>query len=821
MRNVNSSPPAHRPGGPTLVLLSILVGYVPNLLHLFYPFVGDHFILAWLGGRLLHGEWPYVDHVDHAFPGGIILYSLAAMIGPQAVWYRLLDWCWQLGAGLLMFRLAGRVAGPLAGFAAMTLYGVHYGGLHAGDAGNRDPMVSLLYLLSIELLLRSLGASGPRAAWRAAGLVAAGLASSMIVLIKPTHGIWWIGVGGAILWWGWRSGEPPRVTANRLLFYGIGCLAPLALGALAYCLSGHAQALVDCLVRYNILYGQLRRSPHASGVFAVPPAYGLLIALAVSWGMAETVLGPNATRPARLAAIWAGSVVAAVGVQGKYFVYHLVPLTAAVSFWVSVGVAIGIRRIFAADTRRDADGRRDDARSQVPIALLTATAAAASVVYAFPLVQEATKSGLSAGVAWGVQLVVGALVLLVGRRLLSPVVGLLGLALYGAYCVRLPVRADDSPYALAMLVYLGWVAALGKARGSRARAAAIACAGALTAWGILVTAPSFCDTWQRSAHPGGLLWVLLATKKLHLWHVVALPVAVWGIARLPSLCGWAGTILLLGWPATLLIGSLLSNQMADAAVAPLVTGLPLWVAVGTVELTRGLAAAIRRVPPARSRPIVVGALVLVMVAVRLIESPTIGTTATPDADRPGRVVRSLPIPWVIGDWSTAVRYLAGRAERRELIGRFVSREHFDVMDLAAVVRERAEPNDQAVFFAFFGCSCALHYMSGLTSPSRFVMPRLICPFWEASADGGADKLRARWRGEYERAVLDDPPRFMALRRGNVANPTDGANQDVLEMMHAVLPRIRRMLAEEYSPVTVVGKYELYERTRGPRGPLGP
>ena len=307
-----------------LLIVGIVVGFLPNLPHLAHPLAGDHFIHGWVGWRWSLGEWPYTHQAEHNFPGGAMLYAAAATVfGPGAFGYRLLDWLWELAAGMMMFRVAGRLAGRWVGLVAMIVYGVAYGALEPGTAGNRDPMLTLLYLASAELLCKRTRKS----------VLAAGLLSSMIVLIKPTHGLWWLAAGG---WLIWQVRGRPRPIATTLAWAG-ACLAPVVLLAAGYALAGHWREMMDCAIRYNLAYGGMSRP----FITLTRPEW-LMLAIC-AWGVVRTAWPADGRDRSILCFLWLLAAVGGALTQRKYLEYHLFPARAALTFWAVVGAGMIVR----------------------------------------------------------------------------------------------------------------------------------------------------------------------------------------------------------------------------------------------------------------------------------------------------------------------------------------------------------------------------------------------------------------------------------------------------------------------------------------------
>lgn len=305
-----------------LLITGVLVGYIPNLIHLFYAFSSDDYIFSWMGERLAQGELPYVEHVDHTFPAVLLPYAFTAFLGQDPIFVRAFDWIWQLATGLLLFYLGVKNVGPLAGFLAMVAYGALYGVLSPPALGSREALLTFLYVSSILLCERDSN-KNLNFFW----IFCAGLLSAMIFLVRPTHGLWWGFVVGWLVW-KYRCIMPA-------FLYAIGCVVPVVSLLAVYFVEGGLKHLFECVIVYNSSYAAVAQGDVPQW-FLDQGLWLILLLAIVSFSLWRTVFKENFL----LFVMWLISAMLGGLIQGRLCPNHVLPLKAAGAFCLASGAVI-------------------------------------------------------------------------------------------------------------------------------------------------------------------------------------------------------------------------------------------------------------------------------------------------------------------------------------------------------------------------------------------------------------------------------------------------------------------------------------------------
>ncbi|MGI8554652.1 MAG: ArnT family glycosyltransferase [Dehalococcoidia bacterium] len=201
-----------------------------------FPFGPDQAIFAYIGHRILHGGFPYIDAWDQKPPLIYLLYALALKFpGTLMRSVRLFDF---LVLGLTMaalFLVARRLWSRWAGSLAALLYGAayvtEYGYWHTAQP---DGYVGLPLALSLWLYYRFLGRPRPWA------YVLAGILTGCAFQLR----YFTVLVSLGLLLVEWQHGRQSqrhewRQGAARLVWFAAGVLIVQA-AAVAYLVAGHA-----------------------------------------------------------------------------------------------------------------------------------------------------------------------------------------------------------------------------------------------------------------------------------------------------------------------------------------------------------------------------------------------------------------------------------------------------------------------------------------------------------------------------------------------------------------------------------------------------
>jgi hypothetical protein len=763
--------PLLEPSRRWLLFLGLTTGLLPNLVQLAYPFTVDHFIHGWVGLRLIQGEWPYVDNATHNLPGGAMLYALtAAFFGPDAFWFRLFDWTWQLATGLLLFRLAARAAGPWAGFGALILFGERYSALNAWTAGNRDVMLALPYLVAIFLLVKGTNRS----------LLAGGLVSSLIVLIKPTHGIWWILSWGWIAFQGRRGGRSWKAVAWRVSLFAAGCLAPLILLCGGYLIAGRLQDLIDCLFRYNAAYSSVRRDFAPRHLFPVPQYLWPAVALS-AWALVRR-LYRGIDSVSGLGVIWLISASFGGFLQGKYYPYHVFPITVALCWWTVVGLADAIGLV-SRSSNRSTD---DDVHFSVDGFLLALFLSAALLVpyeriidgasdpagrFAFPIVS----------CFW--QLLGAGLLFAVGDRLFGFATGLATSLIYALAASEGLFLLNPDPYAYAPTIYLVSVFLACRLVRPNLAHVALLVMGAAVSLGISAAAAElWTGVFKPSPYAASILSRCIPAGTAELLAVL---LALWGLLRAVRIKG-ALAASVLGGPIVILLASSIvtPDRAPDRSTFPLLLMGPVWLAVGGLELLRPAAPLINRLP----RRILKTAPALFVAA--------------------GALGLRLQFTNLSDDWSMAIRYVAGRTSDVERLEHFSGANAIDELQAAEYVGQNSTKEETIITF---DPHYAVGYLSGRGSPSRFFMPRMLFHFEEPGDHVQALGFWSRWREEFLESMTKNPPSFIVVPETMPIEAWKSPDRSALETIRKSLPRFVELLEREYRQVNRFGDLLVYGR----------
>ncbi len=274
---------------PPLFLLPVFLSF-PFVLE---PLGRDQGYFAYGGWRILSGELPYATFWANTFPGIFWWYAFLELItggGKIPV---------ALGNGVLIGATAvvlSKIIGRRAGRIAACAYGIGAVLLHRfWDMGQAEQLLNLLLVLSVWCADRK------RAVW--AGLLLGGA-----ILTKP--------IGVLFLPFIWRKG------ACRPLFCGLSSAALIFL--LPYFLVGGVKSVVNDLIIFNVGYGGTRWDV-SLGVRFVRALGQWLVGIypAIVLGIVAVVFG---WRKSRALVLWLVLALGAVGLQGKLFSYHWIPV---------------------------------------------------------------------------------------------------------------------------------------------------------------------------------------------------------------------------------------------------------------------------------------------------------------------------------------------------------------------------------------------------------------------------------------------------------------------------------------------------------------
>lgn len=141
----------------------------------------DQGVFAYMGSALLQGAWPYVHTWESDFPGLIFLQAAEILVlGKSVAMFRLFDLMFQLGNAYLVFRIASRVSGRVAGLVAPVLLCLIYQGYGPWNTAQREGFGLLFVLAGFWMYFTAERRSPVLTA------AAIGLGLGIAVTIKPT-----------------------------------------------------------------------------------------------------------------------------------------------------------------------------------------------------------------------------------------------------------------------------------------------------------------------------------------------------------------------------------------------------------------------------------------------------------------------------------------------------------------------------------------------------------------------------------------------------------------------------------------------------------
>lgn len=297
------------------IVAVLLTLWIP--VHLSFPLGRDQAIIARVAQTLLDGGWPYVDAWDHKGPAAYLLYApFLAVLGPPEVALYRADLL-LLALVFLAYRALGRrLALPLSAPLALLILVLCVRNGH-WTLAQPDTWIGYLSVGVAALLLSRAGLSP-------VGLATAGLAIGFATMVKPIFAGLLVLPAAALLT---APAELRRVRAAAMVLLGL--LAAIAAVASPFLLAGHAGALWEAYVAFN-LGGHMTRTWQDAwewlsrffGTLAVPRMHlGMTaILIAAALGFREQLR----RRRREAVVLGAGWLVALVGVavQGKAFPYH-------------------------------------------------------------------------------------------------------------------------------------------------------------------------------------------------------------------------------------------------------------------------------------------------------------------------------------------------------------------------------------------------------------------------------------------------------------------------------------------------------------------
>lgn len=286
----------------------------------------DEEFYLFAGGRILHGDLPYLAFWDRKPALLFVLYAVFHLFGA----YRVL--AYQIGAALAVWGtslLLYKMARTLTSRGGALIAGMLYctGLTVCGGEGGQTPVFYTLLVagaMALVLFKVVLAADGPQQV-RRVGLVAMGL-FGLSMQIKYTTVFEGVFLGLYLLWYAARKGQTRRALCADAALWVIPAVLPTAAVFLFYALIGHAHDWFFANVDSIFLRGALP----AAQTTALKIRLFKAIAPLLAGGAVAVWLFRNAPGQAQrqFLTLWALAACCGVAVFGGWYYHYALPLFA-------------------------------------------------------------------------------------------------------------------------------------------------------------------------------------------------------------------------------------------------------------------------------------------------------------------------------------------------------------------------------------------------------------------------------------------------------------------------------------------------------------
>ncbi len=336
---------------PALAVAAVLAGsLLAGSVTLVYPFGRDQGIHAHIADAVLSGRTLYRDVFNVKPPLTTAVHGLALVLfGRTMSAIRILDLLWLAATALALFFLLRRLLGrdwPAAG--AGLFLSVAYAVLGYWHTAQTDGWLNLP--LALALVLAWAGLKGKRAvAWLGFGALVgvAALLKYTVALLAPLVFL------VALV----EFRREPRRLLRATLLAGAGFAAVIAACVALLALAGALPAFIESQFGLMPSYTKLVRTEGAAGPLAMfvrmllrTPSL-VVTGIALALGLAGLVVGLLADRARRTAllllAAWLVTAFVSTYAQGKFFVYHYLPLLPVASALAAFALAALLDRLRA------------------------------------------------------------------------------------------------------------------------------------------------------------------------------------------------------------------------------------------------------------------------------------------------------------------------------------------------------------------------------------------------------------------------------------------------------------------------------------------
>jgi hypothetical protein len=319
-------------------LLVLALVLLQPLLH--YPFARDHGMYVTVAETISRGGMPYADAWDVKTPGIFLVFRVALGLFGRVMWgVRVLELLFLAGTALALWRLGsrldtGRWSGLLAAATFILFLGHNLDYWHTAQA---ESFLMLPLVLGLDQAVKALLEGRRRPALIAAAL--SGLCLGTVFVFKFPN-VLPVAAVLPLLTMRRNTTAPPRLALVALFAAG-GLAAPL-LTAAWFALGGALGHLWETLFVFAPRYAGITASGglvlHGLKVFAgfFMPGQGLILP---KWlclaGLLFCLM--KGRGPARLVPpLWFALSLLVIWVQGKFFLYHYLPLYLPVALLAGV-----------------------------------------------------------------------------------------------------------------------------------------------------------------------------------------------------------------------------------------------------------------------------------------------------------------------------------------------------------------------------------------------------------------------------------------------------------------------------------------------------
>ncbi|TCS33589.1 dolichyl-phosphate-mannose-protein mannosyltransferase [Acetobacter aceti NBRC 14818] len=311
---------------PLFTLLALLLFAVLCRFQTFgNPFIHvDEEFYLFVGGRMLHGDLPYVQLWDRKPLGLFLLYAFFHLFGTYRIWaYQIFALFSVWGTSLLLVRMARSFAPPGGALMSGLLY-IACLNLSGGEGGQSPVFYNLLVTAAMAHTL--FGALWPEERpdrLRSVGMVGMAL-FGLAIQIKYTAVFEGIFLGCFLLWCDFKARKPVGVIATDALLWVTTALAPTFLAAGFYALIGHGHEWFFANIQSIFL-----RQPRPGNllVLFLLPLVAKQLPLIIS-GMFAFATFPSETRRSiqvRFIFLWAAVSLFGVLIFGDWFDHYALP----------------------------------------------------------------------------------------------------------------------------------------------------------------------------------------------------------------------------------------------------------------------------------------------------------------------------------------------------------------------------------------------------------------------------------------------------------------------------------------------------------------